>query len=124
MPIGALTALSIRPSAFEARVTHPEPRPGIDGSEVLTREALSASSERVRVLYDRVRKMPHIVDGIRCYCGCADRPGYRSLLTCYYKGGMAMDCGVCKRQAQLAYEGFQEGQTLEEIRQATDDRFG
>ena len=51
-------------------------------------------------------------------------PNYRSLLTCFYPTGMAMGCPICQGQARLAYRRVQEGQTLDQIRRATDARYG
>jgi hypothetical protein len=124
VPLGAVTAFA--PSFPELRrcAKHPEPRPGIDGTKVLQREALAAFPEETQAVYDMVREMPHIADGIGCSCGCSAMPGYRSLLTCYQAGGMAMGCAICQGQGRLAYRRFKEGQTLEQIRRATDARFG
>ena len=105
---------------------HPEPREGIDGSGVLTEDDLKALGygREVIAIYDQVREMPHIADGLGCYCGCSVMPGYRSLLTCYHETGMAMGCNICQGQARLAYGRFKEGQTLDQIRRAIDARFG
>ena len=64
--------------------THPDPRPGIDASAVLPPERVAPHA---RELYDHVREIPQIVDGIRCQCGCADLPGMYSLLSCYGESG-------------------------------------
>ena len=101
---------------------HPDPRPGIDGSKVLTGEQLYNQS--ALPVYDMIRDIPHIVDGIRCYCGCADLPGYYSLLTCYEEGGMAQFCEICQGQGRFLYRRHGEGQTLDQIRRAIDARFG
>lgn len=105
-------------------ILHPEPRPGIDGSEVMSRESLRGFPESTLEIYDMIREIPHIADGIGCSCGCSMLPGYRSLLTCYYATGMAMGCQICQGQARLAYGRYQEGQSLDQIRRATDARFG
>ena len=107
-----------------SRIVHPDPRPGIDATEVMSRERLAAFPEGVKGIYDMVREMPRIADGIGCSCGCSILPDYRSLLTCYYPTGMAMGCQICQGQARLAYGRFKEGQTLEQIRRATDARYG
>jgi len=124
LPLGVAAALSVRPRPLRGSIVHPDPRPGIDGSEVMTREALSAFPDETVQVYDMVREMPHTADGIGCSCGCSALPGYRSLLTCYYPTGMAMGCKICQGQARLAYRRFQEGQSLEQIRRAIDARFG
>lgn len=123
-PIVVASVLALRPLQGKAQVVHPEPRPGIDGSEVMTREQLTGFSDEVKAVFDMVREIPQIADGIGCTCGCSAMPGYRSLLTCYYASGMARGCAICQGQGRLAYRRHQEGQTLEQIRRATDARFG
>lgn len=99
---------------------HPEPRPGIDASRVLPADQVPP---RLVELYDQVREIPHVVDGIRCHCGCADRDAFYSLLSCYEEGGMAQRCGVCQGEGELVYRLHSEGRTLDEIRAAIDRRF-
>lgn len=123
-PLAAIAGLRRVPAGLERRGTHPDPRPGIDGSKVMTREELSAFPDSVQAVYDMVRKIPHIADGIGCTCGCSALPGYRSLLTCFHASGMASGCAICQAQGRLAYQRFREGQTLDQIRRATDARFG
>jgi len=106
------------------RGEHPEPRPGIDASQVIPPEDLEPYGERVREVYEMIREMPHVADGIGCFCGCATRPGYRSLLTCYYADGMAMGCAICQGEARLVHRRWQEGQALDQIRRAIDARYG
>ena len=126
----AVVATQLRPRGAWATASpntrtsliHPDPRPGIDASRMLTAEQL-ADAPDVIGLYDSVRKIPHIVDGIGCYCGCAQREGYRSLLTCYEQGGMAKHCEICQGQGRLAHSRWKEGQSLEQIRRAIDARY-
>lgn len=105
-------------------IVHPDPRPGIDATDVMTDDDLARHPEEVREIYAMIREIPHIADGIGCSCGCSAMPNYRSLLTCYYATGMAAGCRICQGQARLAHGRFKEGQTLEQIRRATDARFG
>lgn len=124
-PAGVLAlADAFRPSGSPAvRVwEHPEPRPGIDGSRVLTAADL-ANAPHVVSLFDGVREIPHIVDGIRCHCGCGDMEGYRSLLSCYEGAGMAQWCEICQGEGRLAVARTAEGQTLDQIRRAIDARY-
>ena len=74
-------------------------------------------------LFDAVREIPHIVDGIRCHCGCGDLEGYRSLLSCYEAPGMAQWCDVCQGAGRLAVARAREGQSLDQIRRAIDARY-
>ncbi len=103
-------------------VSHPDPRPGIDASKVLTRDQLANTS--AAAVYDMVREIPEVVDGIACHCGCAEIDGYYSLLTCYEEQGMAQFCDICQGQAREAYRLHQKGKSLQAIRTAIDARFG
>ena len=102
---------------------HPDPRPGIDARDVLSAEQLHGAGDDVVAVFDMVREMPQIADGIHCYCGCAVMPGYRSLLICYGPEGMARGCPICQGQARLAYRRWKEGQSLDQIRRAIDARY-
>ena len=102
---------------------HPDPRPDIDASKVPTHEEL-ANTPHVIDLYDGIREIPHVVDGIRCKCGCADLPGYRSLLTCFEGDGMAKWCQKCQTEGRVVVRLHKAGRTLDQIRAAVDARFG
>ena len=104
-------------------VDHPDPRPGIDASGVLTSEQL-ADVPNVIPIYDKVRQIPEIVDGIYCHCGCAELTGYRSLLICYEEKGMAKYCVICQGEGNLVYRLHESGKSLDQIRAAIDARFG
>lgn len=102
---------------------HPTPRPGITGAQVLTKEQLADTPELIS-LFDDIRAIPEIADGIRCNCGCAGLPGYYSLLSCYEGDGMARDCRICEGQGRVTTRLRKEGKTLGEIRVAIDAQFG
>lgn len=102
---------------------HPTPRPGITGENVLTKEQL-AGKPKLIPLFDAVREIPEVVDGIHCNCGCTNPPEFYSLLSCYEGKGMASNCGICQGQARLAVRLHKEGKTLDEIRAAIDAKFG
>jgi hypothetical protein len=105
------------------RGPHPEPRAGITGAKVATGEQLADVAPLIP-LFDSVRAMPEIADGIRCHCGCADLPGYRSLLSCYEgDDAMARECKTCQGQARLAARLHKSGKSLDEIRVAIDAKF-
>ncbi len=120
IPAGRLSA-----SARRARRAgpHPTPRPGITGEKVLSKEQLK-SKPKLIPLFDSVREIPEVVDGIYCNCGCTSPPEFYSLLSCYEGKGMARDCGICQGQGRLAVRLHKEGKTLEEIRAAIDAKFG
>jgi hypothetical protein len=102
---------------------HPTPRPGITAANVLTVEQLASAPHAIAV-FDLVREIPEIVDGIRCQCGCADSPGFYSLLSCYESDGMARFCDICQGEDHLVHRLHHARQTLDQIRSAIDARFG
>lgn len=99
---------------------HPAPRPGIDASRVLSADEVDPE---LADLYDRIREIPQVVDGIRCYCGCAEVEGLYSLLSCYEASGMAQECHICQGEGRLVYRLHGEGRSLDEIRATIDRRF-
>jgi len=103
--------------------THPTPRPGIDASKVLTKDQLKEGPGAAPV-FDMVRQIPQVADGIRCNCGCAELPEFYSLLSCFEADGMAQHCMICQGQARLAFRMHGEGKTLDQIRTAIDAKFG
>lgn len=119
----ALLAPVRRAAAARTRPPHPTPRPGITGAKVLTRAQLGDHAA-LAPLFASVRAIPQVVDGIACNCGCADLPGFYSLLSCYEGDGMAQHCEVCQGEARLAVRLHRDGKTLPQIRTAIDAKFG
>jgi hypothetical protein len=101
---------------------HPTPRPGIDASKVLTRAQLT-EHPAAEPVFAMVRKIPQIIDGIRCQCGCAELPEFYSLLSCYEADGMAQHCVICQGEAKLAFRMHEQGKSLDQIRAAIDEKF-
>jgi hypothetical protein len=121
----ALSLPALRPRVLLAGPTrweHPEPRPDIDGSNVLTAADLADAPHAVDA-FDGIREFAHLADGIRCHCGCAELDGYRSLLSCYEDPGMARWCEICQGMGRLVARRGREGQTLDQIRRAVDARY-
>lgn len=102
--------------------SHPVPRRGVDASRVLPVSRIE--HQEAAPVYDLVREIPQVVDGIRCYCGCADTPGIYSLLSCYEANGMAQHCLICQGEARLVYRLHRNGWSLNGIRTAVDAQFG
>ena len=128
LPGAALAAFLLPGEAVARRrrlLDHPEPRPGIDGSGVVSAAQLRTEGipEETIALFDGIREMPEIADGLACYCGCM-MMGNRSLLTCYGEKGMARGCQICQGEARVAHRRWREGQTLDQIRRAIDARYG
>ena len=111
--------------AMRAPGPHPTPRPGITGAKVPTREQLAGKQQDVIELFDGIRDIPDVVDGIRCQCGCAGSEGFYSLLSCYEGDkAMAKYCRTCQGEGKLALRLHKEGKSLDEIRAAIDAKFG
>ena len=87
-------------------------------------EQLADEAELIE-LFDGVREIPEVIDGIRCQCGCAASEGFYSLLTCYEgENAMAKMCHICQGEGKLAVRLHKEGKSLDEIRAAIDAKFG
>ena len=128
---GTLFAAVMMPNVAEAAKhlrhrsdPHPKPRRGITGAKVATHEQLAGKPKLVE-LFDSVREVPEVIDGIRCNCGCSHNEGFYSLLSCYEgKDAMAKECAVCQGQGRLAVRLHKAGKSLDEIREAVDAKFG
>ena len=101
---------------------HPAPRAGIDASKVLKREQLT-EHPAAEPVFAMVRKIPHVVDGIHCHCGCAELPEFYSLLSCFEADGMAQHCVICQGEARLVFGMHGQGKSLDQIRAAIDAQF-
>ncbi len=104
-------------------VVHPTPRKGITGAKVMTAAQLVKSAYLIP-LFDAIRAIPDVADGIRCSCGCAELPGFYSLLSCFEGDAMALICPICQGAGKLTVRLHGEGQTLAQIRIAVDAQFG
>jgi hypothetical protein len=118
-----MSMLSSRPLFARTLPGHPDPRPGITGKNVLTKADLVKTPDVIPI-FDGIREIPEIADGLRCNCGCPNPPEFRSLLSCFEGKGMARDCAICQGQAKLAIRLHKEGKTLDQIRAAIDAKFG
>lgn len=101
---------------------HPDPRPGIDASNIVPNGKLANAT--AAPTFDKAREIPHVLDGIRCHCQCADLDGYRSLLSCYEGAAMAQFCHICQGEARIAYDLHKKGKDLAAIRTSIDTRYG
>jgi hypothetical protein len=122
-----LAAAGLSVSARRAQAVapaHPTPRKGITADKVLTAAQLAHAPQLVPI-FDGVREIPHIIDGIRCHCGCADLNGHYSLLSCYEgENAMAKICPICQGEGRVAARLAKAGKSLDEIRVAIDAQFG
>lgn len=123
LPLSLLTlVLRRRPVRATGPLPHPEPRPGITAARVLADDRLHGDVELTRV-FGQVRRIPQVMDGVQCYCGCVEIPGHYSLLSCFEADGMARHCEVCTGEARLVFELHAQGRTLAQIRTAIDEKY-
>ena len=83
MRVSADTSMSMRGAARRQKPSppvHPTPRNGVTGAEVLTAAQLTMAAYLIP-LFDGIRAIPAIADGIRCSCGGADLSWYYSLFS-------------------------------------------
>ncbi|MEX0892474.1 MAG: CYCXC family (seleno)protein [Gemmatimonadota bacterium] len=104
--------------ALSAADHHPEPREHIAHDHVAPATHYAAYP-RVAQTYAAVAEIPHVIDGIYCYCACSEHSGHYSLLDCY-KDAHAARCDVCLSEASMAYRMNLEGRSLDDIRKAID----
>jgi hypothetical protein len=98
---------------------HPTPRPGITAAKVLPPERVPESA---REAYAAARAIPEVLDGVHCYCDCAERDGLYSLLSCF-ETEMPITCGFCLEEAKMAHRLTRQGKALYEVRAAIDAEF-
>jgi len=120
---GVGVLLPRRATASIRRFAHPTPRAGVTGAKVLTAADLTRSPHLVE-LFDGIRAIPRIADGIGCYCGCAEMDGHYSLLSCYEENAMARSCPICQGQGRVTVRLAKAGKSLNDIRAAIDAQFG
>ena len=107
-----------------AQGPHPKPRPGITAAKMMTPAQLERRND-VADAFEGVRAIPQVIDGLRCHCGCAEIPGFYSLLSCYEgTEAMALICPICQGEGRMAARLHKEGSTLDEIRMALDAKYG
>lgn len=127
LPFSARHALAYSPRPAPLRsasprwraVGHPTPRPGISGAAVLPPDQVP---KKVRAAYEAARAVPEVLDGLHCYCDCAERDGLYSLLSCF-ETTMPFTCGFCSEEAVLAHRLARKKKTMDEIRAAIDAEF-
>jgi len=105
----------------EAAAQHPEPRAGVSAAAVLPGTRYP-SHPSIAAVYEEARRIPGVIDGLYCHCGCSEHSGHRSLLSCF-ESDHGAGCDVCLGEADTAYRMHGEGASLEAIRAAIDAAF-
>ena len=123
LPVVLVAVGSGRSLALSAQTKpHPTPRKGVDASRVVAAKDVDGDKAAVEV-FELVREIPQVIDGIRCSCGCESIEGYYSLLSCFERDGMAAHCEVCQEHVRLIHKLHRQGKTLAQIRAAVDAKF-
>lgn len=119
-----VTAFLISGNDAGAGHVHPEARTGEPGLAATVMNPTSAANyQRAVRAYRVARAIPHVLDGMHCYCECHENIGHRSLLTCF-QSRHAAACDVCIGEAEMAGALTQRGENIEAIRGAIDAAYG
>ena len=116
--VALLVGLLVLPTLSFGSGRHPEPREHV-GHEHVAPAARYAAYPRVAQIYQQVAEVPHVIDGIYCYCDCSQHSGHYSLLDCFHDDHAAR-CDICLSEAAMAHAMHQDGKSLDEIRTAVD----
>jgi Protein of unknown function with PCYCGC motif len=76
----------------------------------------------VREAYTIARENPDLLAQLHCYCGCDRTDGHKNLLDCY-RGHHAASCAICTNEVLEAKKMFDQGASIETIREALRARF-
>ena len=102
----------------KSEAAHPTPR-DMDHAEHIVDSRQFAGYERVQDAYRMAAAIPNVLDGIYCYCACAEHSGHHSLHDCFTSEHGAR-CDICMSEAALAYRLTRDGASLDEVRDAID----
>jgi hypothetical protein len=96
--------------------------PFLRGGE--TRPILNGSSFRGRIgeSYRAAAEIPDLLDQLYCYCECETTVGHKSLKSCFVDLHGA-NCGICQKEALLAWRLNRKGLSVLEIRNEIDRTF-
>jgi hypothetical protein len=101
---------------------HPTPRARSEQPRVLPASRY-VDYPRVQEAYRMAAQVTDALDGIYCYCECAEHMGHYSLLECF-STDHAAGCDVCMSEGTLVYKMIEKGATLDAIRTEIDHTFG
>lgn len=105
-----------------AAIHHPAPRTAESRVTPVVPAARYSAYPRVATTYEAVAAVPDVIDGIFCYCMCAEHSGHYSLFDCFTSDHAAR-CDVCLSEATMAYQMTKDGKDLKTIRAEIDGRF-
>ena len=90
-----------------------ETRPILDGQYF---------SGRIGEAYRAAAEVPDLLDQLYCYCECEKSVGHKSLKSCFVDLHGA-NCGICRKEALLAWRLHREGRSVLEVRNEVDRVF-
>lgn len=101
---------------------HPAPR-STGERETVVSAVRYAGHARIVNAYRAAAEIPEVLDGIHCYCECAEHAGHYSLLSCFASDHAAM-CDICMSEGETAFELSRDGVKLGVIRDVIDETYG
>jgi len=104
------------------RSHHPTPRAVSEQPDVVPSSRYT-QYPRVAETYKMAYEARATLDGLYCYCNCAQHSGHYSLLECF-DSDHAARCDVCMSEAVIAYQMSQNGASLDAIRAEVDKTYG
>jgi len=104
------------------RTHHPTPRAASEQPELMS-TARYAQYPRVAETYKMARAARATLDGVYCYCNCAQHSGHYSLLECFASDHAAR-CDICMSEAVIAYRMSRNGAALAALRAEVDKTYG
>lgn len=78
----------------------------------------------IKKAYRAAKEIPWVLDSIYCYCYCKESPTFKhkSLLSCYVDLHAAR-WDICLREALRAFELYEQGNSVEEIKKIVEKEF-
>lgn len=101
---------------------HPTARADLDHASHIVPASRYEGYPRVATTYAMVAAIPGVIDGLYCYCECAEHSGHYSLLDCFASDHGAR-CDICLSEATIAYQMTTAGESLDAVRREIDSRF-
>lgn len=96
-------------------------------------EFLNDKPEEMQMIYRAVPKYQELLESIPCYCGCGESAGHKDNYDCFVfenkeTGEIVWDdhgtrCGVCLETAGESILKYNDGESIEEIRQYIDEKY-
>jgi len=112
--------------AIYAQIVDPGPHPVVRAAEHHPHVMPASRYDgmvRQEQAYRMAAAVPEVLDGLFCYCFCAEHSGHYSLLDCFASDHGA-GCDVCMREAEIAYQMASQGASLDDIRGEIDRIYG